>query len=230
MFCFLDCTVSISTGRDRRVLFTDVSLDFEARHRLAILGAPGSGKSVLQAMLAGHIRPDRGHVIAPPVISWPVGHAGMFHPMLTGEQNVRTLATMLDADPERTSAFVSLFSELGTQYGRPMREYSGGMRARLAFSFSMAVPYPFYVADDSIGTGDPSFRQKCDRMMERRLECAGLFFTTGSVRLAERFAQRFVVIHQNRLVECGTIAEAQALLDKARDDDFQIVLAGLVTA
>jgi capsular polysaccharide transport system ATP-binding protein len=231
MYGFLDCTTSIATGADRRTIFSGASLSFGAGDRIAVLGGPGSGKSMLQAMLAGRIRPDYGQVIPPRSTSWLVGKAGMLQPMLTGEQNVRTLAAMLDADPDRTSAFVALFSELGPDYSRPLRHYSGSMRARLAFSLSMAVPFPFYVADDTIGTGDPAFREKCTRMMERRLHTAGLFFTTSSVRLAERFAWRFAVIHERRLVECATIGEARALLEKAQDDDdFRTILAGLATA
>lgn len=231
MFGFLACTASIATGPDRRILFSGASLRFGAQERIAVLGAPGSGKSMLQALLAGQFRPDLGKVISPPAMSWLIGKAGMFQPMLTGEQNVRTLAAMLDADPDRASAFVQLFSELGAEYSHPVSHYSSSMRARLAFSLSMAICFPFYVADDTIGTGDPAFREKCDRMMERRLEHAGLFFTTSSARLAERFARRFAVIHERRLIECATISEARTLLERAQDtDDFRTILAGLATA
>lgn len=229
MFGFLHCTKRISMGHDTRVLFEDATFTFGAKDRIAVLAPPGCGKTVLQRMLAGHDQPDLGTVNSPQGMSWPIGFAGMLHPVLTGEQNIRTLAAMLDAEPDRTSAFVLLFSELGDQYYRPLQEYSGGMRARLAFSFSMAVPFPFYVADDIIGTGDAAFRDKCDRMMFRRLEGSGLFFTTSSPRLAERFGERFAVVHERRIVECGSIAEAKLLLEKARDaqDDFEVVLAGL---
>jgi len=231
MFGFFDCTASVGKGRDRHPLFIGANLTFYEKDRIAVLGVPGSGKSMLQAMFAGHLRPDRGRATAPKTISWPIGSAGMFHPMLTGEQNVRTIAAMIGADPDRTSAFASLFSELGAQYYRPLRDLSGSMRGRLAFALSMAVPFPFFVADNVIGAGDQDFREKCGRMMERQLENAGLFFTTSSVRLAERFAWRFAVIHEHRLIECGTIAEARALLEKSRDeDDFQTVLVGLATA
>lgn len=232
MFGFFNCTKSIVAGRDARVLFDSANLAFGEHDRIAVLGAPGSGKTILQALFAGRLIPDHGTVVSPPLMSWPIGNAGMFHPMLTGEQNVRTLAALLDVDPDRASAFVSLFSELGAEYHRPMRDYSGSMRTRFAFSMSMAVPFPFYVADDAIGTGDPSFRAKCERMMDRRLADTGLFFTTSNARLAERFATRFAVIHEQRIIECNTIAEARELLERARDDegDFQTVLAGLMSA
>ncbi len=232
MFGFFQCAKSFRTGNDERVLFENATLTFGARERIAVLAPPGCGKTVLQRLLAGIEQPTSGAVRAPEQMSWPVGFAGMFHPALTGEQNIRTLAAMLDAEPDRTSAFAALFAELGDLYYRPVQQYSGGMRARLAFSFSMAVPFPFYVADDIIGTGDEAYRSKCERMMLRRLEDSGLFFTTRSLRLAERFADRFAVVHERRIVECGTIAEAKALLERARDvnDEFEMVLAGLSVA
>ena len=229
MFGFFHCTKRLAMGGDTRILIEDATLAFGPRERVVVLGPPGCGKTVLQRMLAGREKPSSGTVKTPRGLSWPIGFAGMLHPVLTGEQNIRTLAAMLGAEPDRTSGFVSLFSELGDHYHRPLQEYSGGMRARLAFSFSMAVPFAFYVADDIIGTGDPSFRDKCDRMMFRRLEDAGLFLTTSSPRIAERFGERFAVVHERRIVECGSISEAKTLLEKARDmqDEFETVLAGL---
>lgn len=228
-FGFQNCTKALLSGPDLRYLLSDATFRFGARERVAVLAPPGSGKSSLVRMLCGLDFPTSGDIIKPTRLSWPIGFAGFLHPVMSGEQNIRTLCDMMQIDSEWTTAFVEHFAELGDHYRRPVQEYSGGMRARLATSFSLAVPFPFYIADDSIGTGDQDFRAKCDRMMDRLLENAGLFFATSNTRLAERYADRFAVITNAKLVECGTIGEAKALLETTNEDEeqFSRLLTGL---
>lgn len=226
---FENCTKTLPLGADQRHLLKHATLRFGALERVAVLAPSGSGKSSLVRLLSGMDQPSQGQIFKPAKLSWPIGFAGFLHPVMTGEQNIRTLCDMMQIDGEWTSAFVEHFAELGDHYRRPVQEYSGGMRSRLATSFSLAVPFPFYVADDSIGTGDAEFRAKCDMMMDRRLESAGLFFATSNSRLAERYATRFAVIFDAQLVECSTIGEAKALLDTANEDEeqFSRLLTGL---
>ena len=182
-FGFQNCTKALPSGADMRYLLHEATLRFGQKDRVAVLAPPGSGKSTLVRLLSGLDLPTRGQVIKPSQLSWPIGFAGFMHPVMSGEQNIRTLCDMMQIDADWTTAFVEHFAELGEHFRRPVQEYSSGMRSRLATSFSLAVPFPFYVADDSIGTGDAEFRAKCDTMMDRRLEDAGLFFATSNSRL-----------------------------------------------
>jgi capsular polysaccharide transport system ATP-binding protein len=208
------------------------TLTFGATERIAVLASGGSGKSTLIRLLGGLEAPTSGHVRRPPGISWPIGSAGAFHPALTGEENVRVLATMLAADPDRASAFVKLSADLGDDYWNRLESYSSGSRARLAFAFSMAIPQRFYLADDTMEVGDGAYRIKSTRMLRRRLENAGLFLITRNWRTAERFADRFAVLYRHRLIGCPTIGEARDLLAKQSDDDDELeaLAAGLLQA
>lgn len=232
LYGFFDCTRHYgASGFVRRVL-TDATFGFGATDRVAVLAPAGSGKSTLVRLLGGLDRPNGGTVLRPPGVSWPLGFSGAFHPALTGEENVRVLARMIDADPDRTSAFVALFSELGDDFARPLQDYSSGMRARLGFSFSMAIPQRFYLADDVVGVGDEQFRMKCERMLLRRLEGAGLFLATRNVRLAERFADSFALLEDRRIVRCASLEEARerfAAIEQ-QEDDLDVLVAGLSRA
>lgn len=229
MFGFINCTKRLTAGNETRLILDQANLTFGEKEKIVVLASPGTGKSTLVKMLSKQDKPSAGSVKAPPSMSWPHGFAGFFHPVMTGEQNIRTLSAMLQIEVERVTAFAFHFSELGDQYYRPVQEYSGGMRARLAVAFSMGVTFPFYIADDSIGGGDKAFRAKCDAMMDRNLRDAGLFFATSNTRLAERFGERFAIIHDRKLVECHTVKEAQSVLEEIGEEDelFSTLLAGL---
>ena len=229
LYGFFDCTRHYATPSFVRQVLTDATLGFGPMDRVAVLAPSGSGKSTLVRLLGGLDRPGGGTVLRPPGASWPLGFSGAFHPALTGEENVRVLARMLDADPDRTSAFVALFSELGDDFARPLQDYSSGMRARLGFAFSMAIPQRFYLADDAVGVGDEQFRMKCERMLLRRLENAGLFLATRNFRVAERFADEFAVLEDRRILRCASIDEARERFARIeqQEDDLDVLVAGL---
>lgn len=228
MYGFHNCTMQYAVGGSVRPILIDASFTFGPLDRVAILAGGGAGKSTLIRLMAGLEMPLAGQVRRPPGTSWPIGFAGAFHPALSGEENVRVLATMLRADPDTVSAFVTLSAELGEDYRSPLERYSSGMRARLAFAFSMAIPQRFYLADEMVGAGDGQYRLRSERMLRRRLEAAGLFLVTRNPRIAERFVDRFAVLHRHRIVECATIAEARALLTEQNEgeDELETLTAG----
>lgn len=229
MYGFFDCTKYYETSDAMRRVLTGTTFTFGPGDRVAVLAAGGSGKSTLVRLLGGLEEPSTGTVIRPDGVSWPIGFVGAFHPALSGEENVRVLATMLGADADRTSAFVALFSELQDDYRRPLQDYSSGMRARLGFAFSMAIPQRFYIADEVVGAGDEQFRLKCERMLLRRLEQAGLFLVTRNFRLADRFADQFAVLEGQRIHRCDSVEEAKHRLAQQgqNDDELDVLVAGL---
>lgn len=232
MYGFFECTRHYRTDDHSRAVLTDTTFGFAPTDRIAVLAPAGTGKSTLVRLLGGLDEPDFGAVIRPPGVAWPLGFTGAFHPALTGEENIRVLARLLDEDPDRTSAFVALFSELGDDFRRPLQDYSSGMRARLGFSFSMAIPQGFYLADETVGAGDEQFRIKCERMLLRRLERAGLFLATRNFRLAERFADQFALLENHQIVRCASLDEARERFAQIeqQEDDLDVLVAGLSRA
>lgn len=229
MYGFHNCTKYYDAGGDVRRILMGATFTFGPRDRVAILAGGGAGKSTLIRLMGGLETPTSGYVRRPPGTSWPVGFAGAFHPALTGEENVRVLATMLKADPDAVSAFVALCSELGDDYRGSLQNYSSGMRARLAFAFSMAIPQRFYLADEVVGAGDGQYRLKSECLLLRRLETAGLLLVTRNPRIAERFVDQFAVLYRHRIVRCPTMSEAKELLAEQNEgeDELETLTAGL---
>ena len=104
-----------------------------------LLGVNGAGKSTTLRLLAGTELPNAGKVRRSVPVSWPLGFAGGFHPLMSGRENVRFVARIYGQNVREVLDFVEDFSELGDYLDAPIKTYSSGMMARLAFGLSMAV-------------------------------------------------------------------------------------------
>lgn len=153
------------TVRGPRLIFSGASFELARGERLGILGRNGQGKSTLLKIIGGVVPPTRGQVRWAMSNSWPIGFGGAFQGGLTGFDNIRFVARIYDRPIERTTAQVEAFAQLGDQLAEPVRFYSSGMRARLAFGLSLAIEFDCYLIDEVFAVGDALFREKCEREM-----------------------------------------------------------------
>lgn len=158
-----------------KVVFEDINLVVPDKLSVGLLGRNGAGKSTLLKILSGNMEATSGQVICDGSISWPVGFAGSFHPDLTGAQNTKFVARIYGMDTDEMSDFVEDFAALGQHYRLPVRSYSSGMKSRLAFGVSMAVPFDYYLVDEATATGDAAFRAKSSAVFRDRMKNAGSF-------------------------------------------------------
>jgi capsular polysaccharide transport system ATP-binding protein len=161
-------------------------------------------------IIAGTERPDRGCVSRSARISWPLGSSGGFHGSLSGLENVRFIARIYGADVRRTIDFVSDFAELGTYFDMPVRTYSSGMRARLAFGVSMAIDFECYLVDEITGVGDASFQSKCRAAFQERRSRADVIMVSHSPRTLKSYCQSAVLLQDGSLSFFDNIDDATA--------------------
>lgn len=164
-----------------KVVCDNISMSVPSNTSVALLGRNGAGKSTLLRMLAGNMEPTSGEILTDGSISWPVGFAGSFHGDLTGSQNVKFVARIYGVDTDATAGFVEEFAEIGPHFQMPVRTYSSGMKARLAFGLSMAVPFDTYLVDEVTATGDAAFREKSRALFLDRMRNSGSFVVTHSM-------------------------------------------------
>ncbi len=157
----------------RHIVADNINVTFPTGASVAILGRNGAGKSTLLQMISGAIEPDTGTITSTGTISWPVGFAGSFHKELTGVQNVRFIARIYGVDSDALVRFVGDFARLGEHYYLPVRTYSTGMRARLAFGASMGVRFDTYLVDEVTSVGDADFKKRSRLMFNDRMEGSG---------------------------------------------------------
>ena len=94
-------------------------------------------------------------------VSWPIAFSGAFQGSLSGIDNLRFICRIYGLDFDETHDFVDDFAELGSQLGEPVKTYSSGMRARLAFALSIAIEFECYLIDEVIMVGDARFSRRC---------------------------------------------------------------------
>lgn len=144
----------------RKVIFKNISFVFPEGKNIALLGANGAGKSTTLRLIAGSDFPDSGQIIRKGRLSWPLGFSGGFHQSLTGEENLRFVCRIYGADLNAVKAYVEEFADLGEYLYQPIKTYSSGMRARLAFGLSLAIRFDIYLIDELNAVGDAHFKKK----------------------------------------------------------------------
>ena len=184
----------------RRVILDQASLTLKPGVSYGILGINGAGKSTTLRLLAGCELPTRGRVIRTTRISWPLGFAGGFHPFMTGRENVIFVARIHGEDPRRVLAFGEDLAELGDYINVPIRNYSSGMGARLAFGMSMAIPFDCYIVDEITGVGDARFAKRCEEVWSKRRENADIIMCSHSMDTIRDYAQQGIVLANGRAV------------------------------
>lgn len=151
----------------------DVGLTIRPGQKLGILGRNGAGKSTLIRLLSGAERPTSGQVRRSMSVSWPLAFGGAFQGSLSGLDNLRFICRIHDVDHSQKVDYVEDFAELGKFMREPVKNYSAGMRARLAFAISMAVEFDCFLIDEIIAVGDARFHAKCQaELFEKRADRA----------------------------------------------------------
>lgn len=166
-------TKSYNTRYGSRVVLDQVNLTLNRGEKIGILGRNGAGKSTLIRLISGAESPTSGRVRRQMSISWPLAFSGGFQGSLTGLDNLRFICRVYGADIESAIPQVEEFSELGIYLGEPVKKYSSGMRARLAFAISMAIDFDCFLIDEIVAVGDARFHKKCEvELFEKRKDRA----------------------------------------------------------
>jgi capsular polysaccharide transport system ATP-binding protein len=192
----------------RKVVARDLTFTFPTGESVGLLGRNGAGKSSLLRMIAGTMSPDSGEILSTGTISWPVGFAGSFHPDLTGAQNARFVARIYGVDTDEMVDFVRDFAGLGEHFWLPVRTYSSGMRSRLAFGVSMAIPFDTYLIDEVTSVGDAAFRAKSEAILDDRLAGSGAIIVSHSMDLLRRMCKSGAVLENGRIFYYARVERA----------------------
>lgn len=183
----------------QKVVADNLNATFPSGVSVALLGRNGAGKSSLLRMISGAMLPTSGEILSTGTISWPVGFAGSFNGELTGEQNCRFVARVYGIDSDQMRDFVEDFAELGQHFYLPFRTYSSGMRARLAFGVSMAVPFDTYLVDEVSAVGDAAFRAKSNHVFNARMTAAGAVVVSHSMPTLREICHAGAVLENGKL-------------------------------
>ncbi len=151
----------------------NVSLEVYPGECIGIIGRNGAGKSTLMQILAGTLQPSEGDLTCNGRIAALLELGTGFNPDFTGRENIFLNGGILGLKQvelqERYDAIVS-FADIGVFIDQPVKYYSTGMFARLAFAIALEVEPKLLLIDEILAVGDASFQRKCFRRLDELLE------------------------------------------------------------
>jgi capsular polysaccharide transport system ATP-binding protein len=183
-------------GSGHKQVLNNINLLVEPGDRVALLGRNGAGKSTLIKLIGGVEMPTSGRITRNMSVSWPLGFAGGFQGSLTGYDNARFIARIYQREYSQMREFLEDFTELGRQLKMPVKTYSSGMRARLAFGLSLAIEFDCYLIDEVILVGDQNFNRKCHYELFERRRDRTMILASHSPQVVRQLCNRAVIIHQ----------------------------------
>jgi ABC-type polysaccharide/polyol phosphate transport system ATPase subunit len=189
----------------------DISFGVRRGELFGIAGRNGSGKSTLLQLLAGIYGVNRGRIRVAgrvaPIINLGVG----FHPMLNARENVEVNAVMMGLTQREARARVDeIIAMAGLKEFSEMRlrNYSSGMRVRLAFSVVAHVDGDVLLLDEVLAVGDDSFQRTCEAAFERLIESKKtIILVTHSMPRLESLCDRAMLLHDGRIERFGDPSE-----------------------
>ncbi|EPS1222436.1 ABC transporter ATP-binding protein [Burkholderia cenocepacia] len=196
-----DVSKHYSTRNGRRLILDHINLTIEPSERIGILGRNGAGKSTLVRLISGSELPTSGTIERAMSVSWPLAFSGGFQGSLTGLDNLRFACRVYGASYEAALPFVEDFTELGAYLREPVKKYSSGMLARLAFAMSMAIEFDCFLIDEVIAVGDASFRDKCHRELFEKRRDRAMIMVSHDPHIIREHCTRACVLEKGVLRE-----------------------------
>jgi capsular polysaccharide transport system ATP-binding protein len=184
-----------------------INLVIAPGQKLGILGRNGSGKSTLIRIISGTEKPDRGRVERRMSVSWPLAFSGGFQGSLTGLDNLRFICRVYDRPEKDCIPYVQQFAELGQYLYEPVKSYSAGMRARLAFALSMVIEFDCYLIDEIVAVGDDRFRDKCETELFQKRRDRSMVIVSHSPFFIRKHCDCVAVLSDGQLHSFADVEE-----------------------
>lgn len=205
----------------------DISFTVPKGSTFGILGQNGSGKSTLLSILAGVLEPSSGGYSVLGKISAILELGAGFHQEFTGRANVYMYGSIMGLSKEEISERIRdiiQFSELGDFIDQPLRTYSSGMYARLAFSVAVNVNAEILIVDEALAVGDALFQHRCFRKIHEMKESGKTILYVGHDTEAVRsLCDHAMILDGGRMLEIGdsaTIANKYLALIAEREQKY----------
>ena len=193
---------------------------------LGILGENGAGKSTLLKMITGVVSPTSGEIKVNGKISSLLELGAAFNSELTGEENIYQHGEVMGLTKEEIEAKkpeIIKFADIGEHLYQPVKTYSSGMFARLAFACAINVNPDVLIVDEVLSVGDMAFQEKSiTKMKEIRNQGTTILYVSHSLPSIKHFCSRAIWMSNGKLVLDGdtefvTEEYKKRMIDKPRE-------------
>lgn len=200
----------------------DVSFSIKKGETVGIIGKNGAGKSTLLKMITGVLTPTSGTIKSVGTIASLLELGAGFNPEMTGLENIYLNGTLMGLSREEIEPKIDAileFADIGEFVHQPVKMYSSGMFARLAFSVSINVEPDILIVDEALSVGDMAFQMKCfKKFQEFQEQERTILFVTHALDTVIRYCNRGIVIDNGAMVFDDT--------PKMAVDAFKKILSG----
>ncbi|MBC7773768.1 MAG: ABC transporter ATP-binding protein [Pyrinomonadaceae bacterium] len=190
----------------------NVNFEVKKGEAVGVVGRNGSGKSTLLQIIAGTLTPTTGQVVLRGRIAALLELGSGFNPEFTGRDNVFLNAAILGITrKEMESRFddIAAFADIGQFLDQPVKHYSSGMHARLAFSVAISVDPDILILDEILSVGDMGFQQKCVARMKKLLDSGvTLLFVSHAPDAVKSLCQKGLFLADGKVQHWGTAEDA----------------------
>ena len=190
----------------------NISFDVHRGEVVGLVGTNGSGKSTMLKIIAGVLEPSEGEVKVHGNIAPLIELGAGFDPELSARENIYLNGALLGYTKEFIDANfdgIIEFAELKDFVDMPLKNFSSGMVARIAFAIATITEPDILIVDETLSVGDVFFQQKCERRIQHFIESGDVtvLFVSHSMEQVERICQRAVWIEKGDLRMDGPVDE-----------------------
>ncbi|HWJ70440.1 MAG TPA: ATP-binding cassette domain-containing protein [Sphingobium sp.] len=207
-------TKDYTTRQGKTRILSDINLVMQPGEKIGILGSNGSGKSTLIRLISGAENPTSGRIVRTMTTSWPLAFSGGFQTALTGVDNLRFICRIYGVSTEDKIGLVEEFAELGPYLREPVRMYSSGMRARLAFAISMIIEFDCFLIDEVVAVGDSRFREKCEEELFKKRGDRAMIIVSHNAGYVRKHCDRAAVLNHGVLRHFSDVEGAYQYYDE----------------
>lgn len=185
----------------------NINLTVTPGTRLGIVGLNGAGKTTLLQVMAKIYRPTKGHLTIQGRVTPLLGLGSAFNSELSAKENIRLHGALFGIDPvtmSKRSDSILEFADV-TEFGdQPVKYFSSGMTARLAFSIATDINPEILLIDEVLATGDQAFHKKASHRMETLMDTARIVvMVTHNMSLIPKLCNRAIWVHQGHIISDG---------------------------
>ena len=200
----------------------DISFSIQKGEAVGLIGRNGCGKSTTLKLINKIMYPTDGKVKVNGRVSSLLELGAGFHPDMTGRENIYTNASIFGMTKKEIDEKIDdiiAFSELDEYIDNPVRTYSSGMLARLAFSVACIVEPEILIVDEILSVGDADFQEKSRaRMMDLMTGGTTVFFVSHSLKQIREMCNKVVWLEHGKIQAIGKTEEICNMYEGAKHE------------
>ena len=204
----------------------NVSFEIKKGETVGIIGKNGAGKSTLLKIITGVLTPSSGHVHINGKIASLLELGAGFNPEYTGIENIYLQGLLIGYTREETDKKLDKilqFADIGDFVYQPVKSYSSGMFARLAFAIAINVEPDILIVDEALSVGDAAFQAKCMLAMEKiKQKGATILFVSHDINSVRSLCERGIFLKNGVLHAIGKASDIADLYMKEVRDKFNL--------